>query len=264
MKQFFYKFEGTGNDFILFDDRNKLFPVEDSDHIAKLCDRRLGLGADGLILLQEGDFPVMRYFNADGNESTFCGNGARCFTAWMHILGVLEIGKVFRFLAADGIHRSKIISLEKKHYWVELGMQPVKEIQKKEDFFVLQTGSPHAVVWNEKPCAQSVFDMHVKRIRFGPIYRKEGINVNVTWLDEKKELHMRTYERGVEDETLSCGTGTVAVALLAHHLQGIPSDTPIHTPGGELKVSFHVSDSQYVNILLTGPATFVFKAQWED
>lgn len=250
----FYKYQGTGNDFVMIDNRDLSFPKQDTELINKLCDRRFGVGADGLILLENDDnldFKMV-YYNADGNESTMCGNGGRCLVAFANFLGVIKDKAVFN--AVDGLHNATI-----NGDIVSLQMIDVVEVKEKENYSFLDTGSPHHVqlVPNVKD-----FDVFTegKKIRYG-LYGAAGSNVNfVTKNNEGYEV--RTYERGVEDETLSCGTGVTAVAL-AMHKSGNTSATkiPIKAMGGNLEISFTVEEDGYKNIFLTGPAKQVFKGE---
>ncbi len=251
----FQKYQGTGNDFVMIDQRTEQFiHRSDTDLIALLCDRKFGIGADGLILLQNiADFDFeMIYFNADGHESSMCGNGGRCITAFAKALDIFD--KTCTFKAIDGAHKARFL----ENGTVALEMSDVSEIEIGEDYFVLDTGSPHYIVF-----AEDVDDINVKEtgsaIRYSTPYRKEGINVNFV---EKTDhgLKVVTYERGVEDETLSCGTGVTAAAL-AHAVQ-FPNKTsiPIQTKGGQLTVEFQKGDQNdsFTNIWLIGPATKVF------
>ena len=252
----FHKYQGTGNDFIMVDDRTKSFPEGDVQFIASLCDRRFGIGADGLILLQNDDLSdfKMVYYNADGNESTMCGNGGRCLVAFARNLGI--INEETRFTAIDGIHEARINENE-----VFLKMMDVTSIKDLGKYVFLNTGSPHHV--------QIVSDlerMDVKRewakIRYG-LYGESGCNINFVQQLNPNEFLVRTYERGVEDETLSCGTGVTAVALAMHHRQITTSNNiAIKALGGKLKVKFKSSnDVGYAEIWLIGPAKFVYKGK---
>ncbi len=259
---FFYKYQGTGNDFILIDNRDFVFPQEDRERcVRKLCDRRFGIGADGLILLQnrEGYNFEMVYFNADGKLSSMCGNGGRCITALAHRLGIID--QQCTFLAVDGPHEAKLVEGEN---WVALKMGNVGNIEVGEDYLFMDTGSPHYVVYVE-----DIDDIDVvengRAIRYSKRFRKEGVNVNFV---EKKEngLEVATYERGVEDETLSCGTGVTASAIsLGWMAEALGERTVnIHTKGGPLKVQFEGKENdRFENIWLIGPATPVFTGQVE-
>lgn len=252
----FYKYHGTGNDFILIDNRNKAVNVSKKE-IAALCHRRFGIGADGLMLLQEKagfDFQML-YYNADGGETSMCGNGGRCIVQFAKDLGIIE-DKAY-FLAIDGTHRATIDNGK-----VALGMIPVKNYQQTSDACILDTGSPHYVTYRN-----SLKDFDVFRegaaVRNSPAYKAEGINVNFVEQIGANELFVRTFERGVEAETYSCGTGVVA-ASLADYLkhQDSPTMRKIKTLGGNLEVHFNYSDKEFDQIILKGPAQFVFKGEW--
>lgn len=255
MKIAFEKYHGTGNDFIIIDIRNHAIPPT-SDIIAHLCDRRFGIGADGLIMLHvsEGHDFGMRYFNADGNESTLCGNGGRCITAFARNLGIVETKASFS--AADGIHNAEILSVEGKVSQVSLGMADVETSVWDGDSIFLDTGSPQLV----NICSGlHTFDVYNKgkELRHDPLYGPSGTNVNFIE-DLNGKLSIRTYERGVEDETLSCGTGVTAAAIGWAIKNDIPSPVQLHARGGILNVSFKRVEKVFTDIRLEGPATFVF------
>ena len=251
----FTKYQGTGNDFILIDNRKNLLQLN-TEQIAFLCNRYFGIGADGLMLLElepEVDFKMI-YFNADGNQSSMCGNGGRCITAFAKQLGI--INDKAKFMAIDGLHESTIDDQNT----VALKMKDVKSIEHNKDYFFLDTGSPHYVEIVEN--IQNVDVYHKgQSIRNNQRFKEEGTNVNFI---EKIEDHLfvRTYERGVENETLSCGTGVTAAALVAATL-GIATNKNnclIQTKGGPLEVSFEkVLENTFYNIWLKGPATKVFE-----
>lgn len=255
MKLHFFKYQGTGNDFVLLDNRDKSILLT-QEQIKFLCDRRFGVGADGLMLLETEagyDFKMV-YFNSDGNESSMCGNGGRCLMAFAHRLGVVT--EKARFIATDGPHEAIIL----EDGTVSLKMQDVKGIEKGSDFFFLNTGSPHYVT-----IVDALQDINVKeegrKVRYNERFALQGTNVNFI---EKKEdtLFVRTYERGVEDETLSCGTGVTAAALVAavNGLATGKNQCRISTPGGSLNVKFDkVLENTFYNIWLEGPATFVYE-----
>jgi diaminopimelate epimerase len=265
----FYKFQGTGNDFIMIDDRESVFPVEDSPLVAKLCDRRFGIGADGLILLQgHTDQPFyMKYYNADGNESSMCGNGGRCIAAFAAQLGVAV--ETTRFTAIDGQHEAVVGPEENNSRFVKLKMVPVESIEKRaSQTFVLNTGSPHYVQFTDENLNEMDIVGDAKKIRYNAEFASEGINVNFVSISNETSISVRTYERGVEDETLSCGTGVTAAALSLAILKKLPSGhyiISVKVMGGELKVSydFDAEDRAFNNIWLQGPATFVFKGSIE-
>jgi diaminopimelate epimerase len=271
MKIEFYKYEGTGNDFIIIDDRNEKFPFENVALINRLCDRKFGIGADGLMLLRNSklqkDF-VMWYANSDGKPSTMCGNGGRCIAAFAQYLGIIKSTTIFE--ATDGIHQA-IINDDK----VELQMNNVDEIKILNDnLFQLNTGSPHLVKFVESIAAIDV-KAEGRHIQTLPEYPK-GININFVEMAANAEqqsisntislqINIRTYERGVEDETLSCGTGAVAAALCA--LLKNKNESQIHpiklkTLGGELVVRCNkMNNNSFHNIWLIGAAAQVFKGE---
>ena len=252
----FYKYQGTGNDFIFIDNREMGFDKENSQLVASMCDRKFGVGADGLILLE--DHPTahfkMVYFNADGNLSSMCGNGGRCIVHFAKFLGL--ISSEANFEAVDGMHAATI---DGEH--VRLKMNDVLDVSISEDFVFLNTGSPHHVALVPQ---LEQFDVYSegKKIR-NLIYGKEGANVNFVAPEGNNTFSVRTYERGVEDETLSCGTGVTAVAIAMHAIGKASSETiGLKTPGGNLQVSFDKVDSVYTNVYLMGPAKQVFKGIW--
>lgn len=255
----FYKYQGTGNDFILIDNRNKHISLT-NEQVAFMCHRRFGIGADGLILLELEagvDFRMV-YYNSDGNTSSMCGNGGRCITAFAKYLGVIE--DKARFLASDGLHEATIDS----HGMVSLKMQDVKQVEAGDDFFFLNTGSPHYVKFVSDIEHFDVFNQG-RNIRYSERFQEEGTNVN--FIEKKEEeLFVRTYERGVEDETYSCGTGVTAAALVAA-LKGLSTgknNCIIKTKGGALEVTFEkVLEQNFYNIWLKGPATSVFSGSMQ-
>ncbi len=249
----FYKYQGTGNDFVMIDNRDLDFP-KDTEIIKKICDRRFGIGGDGLILLEEDkntDFKMV-YYNSDGNQSTMCGNGGRCLVAFAHFLDIFE--EKCTFTAIDGLHEAEI-----KNGMVKLKMIDVKNIENDGENFVLNTGSPHFVKMvtdiSNYPVYKNGHD-----IRNSEKYKKEGINVN--FLEEMCEnnIFVRTYERGVEDETYSCGTGVTAAALV-YLLNNSQKSVAIETLGGNLKVHAEKNEQGFQNIWLEGPAKQVFKGE---
>jgi diaminopimelate epimerase len=258
MTHTFYKYQGTGNDFVFVDNRHELFNKKDAKLISHLCDRRFGIGADGLILLENDDISdfKMVYFNADGNESTMCGNGGRCIVAFAERLNI--ISKNTTFNAIDGVHEASITN-----GFVTLKMQDVDAIETFDSHVFLNTGSPHHVT-----LVNNLKDFDVKsegsKIRYGERYNEAGSNVNFVQQMDSDTFAVRTYERGVEDETLSCGTGVTAVALAMHRLNKTESNViHLNVEGGQLKVSFEKSENGYNSIWLQGPATLVFKGEIE-
>lgn len=256
MKIPFTKYQGTGNDFVMIDNRNqKYLTRKDTALIEKICDRKFGIGADGLILLQnieDYDFEMV-YFNSDGRESSMCGNGGRCIAAFANQIGAVK--EECKFLAIDGAHEATI----REDGWVELKMGNVSEIEAGEDYYILNTGSPHYVVFVEDLDDINVVETG-QMIRYGDRFRKEGINVNFVEKAEN-QLLIGTYERGVEDETLSCGTGVTAAAL-SYAIDSKNSDDEIFikAKGGELSVRFEKNlNGGFENIWLCGKATRVFE-----
>lgn len=256
----FDKYQGTGNDFIMIDDRNLSFPLENTSFIEACCDRRFGIGADGLILIQPSatsDFKMV-YFNSDGRESTLCGNGARCTVAFAKALGIIE--NTTTFDAIDGIHTAAI----NEEGSVALRMHDVTQIELFDTHQFLDTGSPHHVMEVEALDDYPVVEMG-RKIRYGAPYHQAGSNVNFVTQVNEDTFTIRTYERGVEDETLSCGTGATAVALAMHKTGTTQANTiGINVKGGFLKIKFKVEASGYTEIDLIGPANFVFSGQWKS
>lgn len=259
MKITFYKYQGTGNDFVIIDNRNLFFPKNDTKLINFLCDRRFGIGADGLMLLENdnsSDFKMV-YYNSDGNESSMCGNGGRCLVAFAKQMGV--IADKTTFIAVDGLHHASI----DVNNIVSLQMIDVDKVNATSEYVFLNTGSPHHVQLVED---LKIFDVKNEgaKIRYGELYGKAGSNVNFVCQVGENEFSIRTYERGVEDETLSCGTGATAVAIAMKDLgKATSNEITINVEGGQLKVSFDQDDTSYKNVHLIGPAQFVFKGEIE-
>lgn len=256
MKIRFYKYQGTGNDFILLDNRKNEYSEISNDQVRRLCDRRFGIGADGLMLLNEKqgvDFE-MKYFNADGNEGTMCGNGGRCMTKFAYHLGIHR--EVYRFFASDGAHEAEIDI----DGIVSLKMKDVDSIKRFHNDSILNTGSPHYVKMVINVMELDVYKKGYE-IRNSKEFIDEGINVNfVEQLEEPDKIIVRTYERGVEDETYSCGTGVTASALVCYHNENGFNEVEVKTLGGTLLVEFdRVNDGQYKNIWLCGPAEKVYE-----
>ena len=252
----FFKYQGTGNDFIIADNRENKIALS-TQQIKQLCDRRFGIGADGLILLnlKDGYDFEMKYYNADGNESSMCGNGGRCLVKFAHHLGIHKGS--YKFIAVDGEHEASI----KDNGWVYLKMKDVTGIEKKHSDNILNTGSPHYVK-NVVGAADYEVVKTGKEIRYGDEFAEEGINVNFVQELNDKEIFVRTYERGVEDETLSCGTGVTAAALVFAHNDNGFNRIEVKTLGGHLAVEFDkTSEDTFENIWLCGPAEFVFKGE---
>lgn len=249
----FYKYQGTGNDFVIFDNRDGMIQLTTAQ-VKHLCDRRFGIGADGLMLLGNKpgyDFEMV-YYNSDGRESTMCGNGGRCLTRFAYDRGIRR--DTYRFMAVDGEHEATL----GEHGWINLRMKDVDGILNHHGDFVLDTGSPHYV--------KSVPDVHGldvytegREIRCSRDFEADGINVNFVESDDTRII-VRTYERGVEDETYSCGTGVTASALVFAHNDNGFNRIEVQTKGGRLAVEFDKTGEQrFENIWLCGPATFVFE-----
>ncbi len=259
MKSAFYKYQGTGNDFVIIDNRDMRFDRNANGIVAKLCDRRFGIGADGLMLLQNKsgyDFEMV-YYNSDGQESSMCGNGGRCIVALAQKLALIT--EKAKFIAIDGEHRALI-----KNDWVSLQMNDVTGIEENTDFYFLNTGSPHYVKFVNDIENYNVRE-EGRKIRYSERFKEKGTNVN--FIEKQNNLlFVRTYERGVEEETFSCGTGVTAAALVGSLTNVSDSGNlcRIKTRGGDLSVHFnHKADGTFDNIWLEGPATFVFKGEVE-
>lgn len=253
----FYKYHGTGNDFILVDARSD-WDTPDAGEIASWCHRRFGIGADGMMLLlpsEEVDFE-MKYFNSDGNEGSMCGNGGRCIAAFAFRLGIAKESMTFR--AIDGLHRARIKSVEGNISLVEISMNDVLKLESLAGgAYVLDTGSPHYVEFVDELEKIDAFDQG-KKIRWDDQFKPGGINANFV---EKEDdaLKVVTFERGVEDITLSCGTGVTASAIAASaQLKDGSYYWKVTTQGGKLSVSFEKRQQKYTNICLYGPAEMVF------
>jgi diaminopimelate epimerase len=256
MELTFYKYEGAGNDFVLIDDRKMQFPEDRTDLVKFICDRHFGIGADGLMLLrlEDGYDYKMVYYNSDGNVGSMCGNGGRCLAAFAHKMGIIEMKAVFT--AVDGVHEAELLSGN----YVRLKMSDVTEIETGKDFYFLNTGSPHYVKF-----MPSISDLDVynegRKIRYNERFAKAGTNVDFVQ-EHADRISVRTYERGVEDETLACGTGIVASAICTGISKGTNHgsySSIVNALGGQLKVSFLRNDNKITDIWLEGPATFVFK-----
>lgn len=257
MKILFSKYQGTGNDFIIIDNREMQFNRNNNALVAKLCDRRFGIGGDGLMLLQAKigyDFEMV-YYNSDGNESSMCGNGGRCIVEFARTLGLVKTKA--HFLASDGEHEALVNS-----NYISLKMNNVSKVEMNAAFSYLNTGSPHYVAFVNDVKNYKVFE-EGKKIRNSERFIAKGTNVNFVE-KELNELFVRTYERGVEDETYSCGTGVTAAALVAS-LKNVSTALDycdVKTLGGNLKVKFNKhEDNSFTDIWLEGPATFVYKGE---
>ena len=253
----FYKYQGTGNDFVMIDNRENTFNKYNTKLVAFLCDRKFGIGADGLILLENHekyDFKMV-YYNADGNESSMCGNGGRCLVAFAKQLGVITDKGAFE--AIDGYHFATIDD----DGMVSLQMKDVSEVKLHNDYAFLDTGSPHHVQLVENLKQYDVKKEGAK-LRYSDLYGTAGSNINFVDQIDSDKFAVRTYERGVEDETLSCGTGATAVAI-AMYKTGKTSSSAVklNVEGGNLEVSFKEESGQFLDVFLKGPATFVFEGR---
>lgn len=260
MKIEFHKYQGTGNDFIVVDNRNGLNINLSEEQVKNLCDRRFGIGADGLMLLNDKDgydFEML-YYNADGREGSMCGNGGRCLVKFAESLGIQK--EVYKFVASDGEHEARIDA----DGIVALKMNDVDDIQTYHSDFILDTGSPHYIKFTPQVSALDVIKKG-KEIRYSKEFEKQGINVNfVEQLDEPDKIFVRTYERGVENETLSCGTGVTAAALVCYHNENGFNEVEVKTLGGKLNVEFdRTNDGRFRNIWLCGPAEKVYQGKIE-
>jgi diaminopimelate epimerase len=254
MKIEFEKYHGTGNDFIILDNRDGMYSAITKEQVAFLCDRHFGVGADGLMMLQlkDGYDFEMIYINSDGGESSMCGNGGRCLVAFAKKLNIITQNA--HFIATDGPHFASIDDRNN----VKLKMQDVSTIETHKDHCVLNTGSPHYVKWVPSTKEIDVFG-EGRSIRYNEKFGRLGINVNFVSI-QPEYLEVRTYERGVENETLSCGTGVTASAIAAYAEETEPQNISVKTPGGNLEVKFIKTGlNRFEEIWLCGPATFVFK-----
>lgn len=251
----FFKYQGTGNDFILVDNRTNAYGGLSQKEIERICDRRFSIGADGLMMLnlKEGYDFEMKYFNADGKLGSMCGNGGRCIVRFAYDLGIHK--ESYKFLASDGEHEAEMDTISNI---INLKMKDVSGFKEENGHFVVDTGSPHYVKF-----VNDVNDIDVVKegteIRYSEPYAKDGINVNFVEDTGDDELFVRTYERGVEDETFSCGTGVTASALVCHHNDVGYNEINVKTRGGQLIVKYDRNyDNSYTNIWLCGPAEKAF------
>ncbi len=261
----FVKYHGAGNDFICIDDRDLAFkPFETQAQIAKLCRRHLGVGADGLILLRnssDGQLHMV-YYNSDGAPSSFCGNGSRCFIHFAHRLGLLKMNAPLEFSAADGHHVGRM----KTSDLVEVSMHvsaDLKRLSETDDF--VDTGSPHFIRWTEV-LPKGEITILARAVRYSEAFAKTGVNVNFVAVQANGSLDIRTYERGVEDETLACGTGITAAAVSFAERREMHGelDIPVQALGGDLRVKFTRNVAgELANVTLIGPAKAVFQATIE-
>lgn len=258
----FSKYQGAGNDFILIDNRNYDFDHNNHDLVSKMCDRRFGIGADGLMLLEytknsdiSTDFDMI-YYNADGQKGSMCGNGGRCIVAFARDLGVIEQDTVF--MAVDGLHHANIQGEQ-----VQLGMIDVNNFFRDGEAYILQTGSPHYVEFVSELADLDVFTVG-GAIRNNETYKTDGINVNFVEKEGEDAYFCRTFERGVEDETFACGTGATAAAMaiaLQEQREG-HQEIGIRVLGGQLRIAFDKQGDSFTNVWLHGPAKSVFQGEF--
>ena len=255
----FQKYHGTGNDFIMIDNRAGVLDGSNQVLIAQLCDRHFGIGADGLILLENSeqhDF-AMRYFNADGWEGSMCGNGGRCTVHFAQSLGLIQNRTTFE--AVDGLHYAEI-----ENGIVSLQMGDVNQVEVYDSHCFLNTGSPHHVELVTDLLHYPVFEKG-KQKRYGAPYFEKGSNINFVEPIDEKSFKVRTYERGVENETLSCGTGVTATAIALFETGKTKfNQVQLEVLGGTLEVSFEKIGNTYQKVFLKGPATFVFEGVWKE
>lgn len=255
----FYKYEGCGNDFVIIDERVKELQLTES-HIAAICDRRFGIGADGLLLLRnhpDFDFQMV-YYNADGSRATMCGNGARCLSAFAHKMEAM--GPKGRFIADDGPHTAEIIWIEEDITQVAISMKDATPADATPEHVIINTGTPHYVLFVEDIENTDVVTIG-RKIRYSPQFAPIGTNVNFVQM-MPNELIVRTYEKGVEDETLACGTGVTASAMAASLLTGKTS-FEVKVRGGNLHVSFDQKGKTFTNVILTGPARLAYSGLFD-
>lgn len=259
MKIQFYKYQGAGNDFVIMDNRKGTYDSLTVDQVAFLCNRRFGIGGDGLMLLNNHphfDFEMV-YYNADGKPSSMCGNGGRCLVKFANDAGIVKDN--YRFLAVDGEHEAIL----KEDNIVALKMNDVDKVRYDHGNFILNTGSPHFVHLTSDVMNLDVYKKG-QQIRYSKEFEKEGINVNfVEQTETPDQIIVRTYERGVEDETLSCGTGVTAAALVCSHNDNGFNRVEVKTRGGSLSVEYDKIDDTYKNVWLNGPAVKVFEGEIE-
>lgn len=261
----FVKYHGAGNDFICIDDRNGGFvPFETQSQIEQLCMRHLGVGADGLILLRNDEQHLLRmvYYNADGAPSSFCGNGSRCFIHFAHRLGLVAMEDELKFIANDGLHTGKMLTADRVQVTMNVSAK-LKKLADRDDF--VDTGSPHFIRWTEV-LPEGEICTAAKEVRFSPAFAKTGVNVNFVAAQPENGLSIRTYERGVEDETLACGTGITAAAISFAERRKLVGRVvvPVSALGGNLKVTFtRTATGELTDVILIGPAKVVFTAAVE-
>jgi len=250
----FYKYHGTGNDFIVVDDRSSAF-YPDPALISRLCDRRFGIGSDGLLILRnhEGFDFEMVYFNPDGSPATFCGNGSRCIVAFAAHIGIGSTK--FNFIAADSMHKASANHISNDTYHVKVSMIDPIIYSHNDNYTYLNSGTYHVVKFVDDPDSLNIMAV-APPIRYDKQFEPAGTNVNYAAF-RGDEIYVRTYEKGVEAETLSCGTGVTATAIAASLLTGLNSFN-IRTKGGMLRVNFDRDGEKFSNVQLEGPAVKVF------
>lgn len=259
----FYKYHGAGNDFILVDNRKGEYDGLTESQIRNFCSRRFGIGSDGFIMLSshtEADFK-MDFFNPDGSGATMCGNGARCLVYFARKLGIQK--ENYAFEASDGMHQASITNENKNNGTavVNLSMNSVAEIEQNQFGMFCNTGSPHVVKFVENLSGINITEQG-RTIRYSDAYKKQGTNVNFIKTIGENKISVRTYERGVENETLSCGTGVTASALSFAEKTGIKKGAiTVETKGGAFKVKFYKTNAGFTNIHLIGPVSFVFEGE---
>ncbi|MFO8129794.1 MAG: diaminopimelate epimerase [Bacteroidales bacterium] len=255
MKIEFHKYQGTGNDFILIDNRTKCFK-KDARVIRHLCDRNFGIGSDGIIFLEhspEADFG-MDFYNPDGTPAGMCGNGGRCIAGYAFSLGIIEKNTVF--MAGDGLHEALILGRDKGMFTIRLKMKDPEIIRREKDFMVVDSGVPHYLLFQENIESSDLIAI-ARKIRYSPEYKKHGINIDLIE-KQKHSIFVRSYERGIEGETLSCGTGVTASAIGAAPAYAFKSPIRVQTKGGILHVHYHHETSGFYNVWLEGNASEVF------
>lgn len=256
----FHKYHGAGNDFILIDDRNLKFPSSDHVLVSKMCHRRFGIGADGLILLHdhsEFDFE-MKYYNADGFEGSMCGNGGECVVHFARALKIID--KKCEFLAIDGLHKAELMNGE-----IKLSMGNVSDFRNWESHLFIDTGSPHLIIFRDSIEATDVIN-EGRAFRYNKSISDKGCNVNFVEVLDNNSIKIRTYERGVEDETWACGTGSIASAM-AYVIISDKSENlheiEVKAKGGKLKVSFQKEKEEFTKVFLAGPAEFIYTGEYQ-
>jgi diaminopimelate epimerase len=261
MKETFYKYQGAGNDFVIVDNRDLHFDSGNVQLVSFLCDRRFGIGADGLMLLEKDAQTQfrMRYYNSDGREVSMCGNGGRCIAAFAVHQNIVNDPSHFVFNAMDGLHEASYDGKDT----VSLKMIDVNGVEAHDKGYFMNTGVPHHVIFVEDIRLVDVYNIG-KEIRYSEKYAPAGTNVNFVSIKSDDAIVVRTYERGVENETLACGTGVVASVIASSLKLGKGEQFDVDVEGGTMKVTFKkVSDQKFEDVWLIGPAQFVFKGEIE-